>query len=79
MIKEFGLALASAVLIDALVVRCVMLPALLQILGRVTWQIPAWLERILPRITIEGSLGRAPAEPQPVEPRVRREPAEALD
>ena len=78
-IKEFGLALASAVLIDALVVRCVMLPALLQILGPVTWRIPGWLDRVLPRISIEGSLGRPPLEAEPAAPRVRREPAEVLD
>ncbi len=55
-IKEFGLSLASAVFLDALVVRCMMLPATLNILGRVTWALPAWLERLLPRLNIEGAL-----------------------
>ncbi len=55
-IKEFGLSLASAVFLDALVVRCLLLPAVLSIVGRRTWLLPAWLDRILPRLNIEGSV-----------------------
>src|SRR5271154_3988159 len=58
-IKEFGLSLASAVFLDALVVRCLLLPATLHIIGPVTWQLPAWLDRRLPRLNIEGTLGQA--------------------
>jgi putative drug exporter of the RND superfamily len=54
-IKEFGLSLASAVFLDALVVRCLLLPAVLSIIGRRTWELPAWLDRLLPRINIEGT------------------------
>ena len=54
-IKEFGLSLASAVLLDALVVRCLLLPAVLHIVGERTWRIPAWLDRVLPRLNIEGT------------------------
>jgi putative drug exporter of the RND superfamily len=54
-IKEFGLSLASAVFLDALVVRCLLLPATLAILKDWTWSLPAWLARALPRINIEGS------------------------
>jgi RND superfamily putative drug exporter len=53
-IKEFGLSLASAVFLDALVIRCLLLPAVLTLIGARTWQIPAWLERVLPRVNIEG-------------------------
>jgi putative drug exporter of the RND superfamily len=53
-IKEFGFGLAAAVFLDALVVRCVMLPAVLEILGPVTWALPEWIDRRLPRIRIEG-------------------------
>ena len=53
-IKEFGLSLASAVFLDALVVRCLLLPATLTLLGAATWRIPAWLDRILPHINVEG-------------------------
>jgi RND superfamily putative drug exporter len=52
-IKEFGLSLASAVFLDALVIRCLLLPAVLTIVGVRAWQIPSWLSW-LPRINIEG-------------------------
>ncbi|MGA8363744.1 MAG: MMPL family transporter [Solirubrobacteraceae bacterium] len=55
-IKEFGLSLASAVLLDALVVRCLLLPAVLHLVGERTWKIPAWLDRVLPRLNIEGTV-----------------------
>ena len=58
-IKEFGLSLASAVFLDALVVRCLLLPAVLDIVGPRTWSIPAWLDRALPRLNIEGTSVRA--------------------
>jgi RND superfamily putative drug exporter len=54
-IKEFGLSLASAVFLDAVVVRCLLLPAVLSIVGERTWWLPAWLDRILPRLNIEGT------------------------
>jgi RND superfamily putative drug exporter len=57
-IKEFGLALASAVFLDAIVVRCLLLPAVLHILGDATWAIPARLDRLLPRVNIEGGATR---------------------
>jgi putative drug exporter of the RND superfamily len=58
-IKEFGLSLASAVFLDALVVRCLLLPATLSVLGGVTWALPAWLGRVLPQLNIEGTLPAA--------------------
>ncbi|HXA54250.1 MAG TPA: MMPL family transporter, partial [Solirubrobacteraceae bacterium] len=54
-IKEFGLSLASAVFLDALVVRCMLLPALLHIVGERAWRFPTWLDRRLPRLNIEGT------------------------
>jgi len=67
-LKEFGFGLAVAVFLDALVVRCVLLPAVLELLGPTTWRLPRWLETRLPHINIEGSTARAlPAiEPLPV-------------
>jgi putative drug exporter of the RND superfamily len=80
-IKEFGLSLASAVFLDALVVRCMLLPATLDILGRVTWSLPARLDRLLPRLNVEGTReregaaaardGRASAAPAGMPPRGR--------
>ena len=56
-VKEFGFGLAAAVFLDALVVRCVMLPAVLELLGEITWKLPRWLDERLPHINIEGSAG----------------------
>ncbi len=55
-IKEFGLSLASAVLLDAVVVRCLLLPATLNLLGTITWKLPAALDRAMPRLNVEGTL-----------------------
>jgi putative drug exporter of the RND superfamily len=52
-IELFGLGLASAVFLDALVIRCVLLPAVLELLGDRTWSFPGWLDRRLPRFAIE--------------------------
>jgi putative drug exporter of the RND superfamily len=60
-IKEFGLSLASAVFLDALIVRCMLLPATLNLIGRITWSLPGWLDRLLPRVSVEGSLPRGDA------------------
>jgi putative drug exporter of the RND superfamily len=54
-IKEFGLSLASAVFLDALVVRCLLLPATLELLGTRTWMLPGRLAGVLPRIDVEGA------------------------
>jgi RND superfamily putative drug exporter len=53
-VKEFGVGLAVAIAIDATVVRCLLVPAVMTLLGRASWWMPAWLDRILPRISIEG-------------------------
>jgi RND superfamily putative drug exporter len=59
----FGLVTASAVLLDALVVRMLLLPAVLQLLGRTTWMLPRWLDRRLPRVAIEAERGSRPRPP----------------
>jgi RND superfamily putative drug exporter len=59
--KEFGLLLAVAILTDALVVRMTLVPSLLTLLGERAWYLPAWLDRLLPNITIEPPHGRAEA------------------
>jgi RND superfamily putative drug exporter len=53
-LKLFGLGLAVAVLIDATIVRMLLVPATMELLGDRNWWIPAWLDRILPRIDVEG-------------------------
>jgi putative drug exporter of the RND superfamily len=54
-VKQFGIGLAVAVVLDATIVRCLLVPALMVKLGSVNWYIPGWLERLLPRISIEGA------------------------
>jgi putative drug exporter of the RND superfamily len=52
-LKLFGIGLASAIFLDATIVRMVLVPAVMQLLGPRNWWIPDWLERILPRLDVE--------------------------
>jgi RND superfamily putative drug exporter len=54
-VKQFGVGLAFAVAIDATVVRCLLVPATMVLVGRRNWWFPAWLERIVPEVDIEGN------------------------
>ncbi len=54
-VKEFGLGLAVAVLVDATVVRLLLVPATMELMGDWNWWLPGWLERLVPRISIEGA------------------------
>ena len=53
-IKEFGLGLATAIFVDVAIVRFIMVPATMELLGKWNWWFPAWLDRIVPRLDIEG-------------------------
>jgi uncharacterized membrane protein YdfJ with MMPL/SSD domain len=53
-VKQFGLGMAVAVAVDATVVRCVLVPAIMALLGSAGWWFPKWLERITPNFSIEG-------------------------
>jgi RND superfamily putative drug exporter len=61
--KEFGLLLAVAILADALLVRMMLVPSLLTMLGEKSWYMPRWLDRLLPNITIEPPHDRERAQP----------------
>ena len=52
-IKLFGIGLGAGVLLDAFVVRTLLVPSLMQVLGKANWYLPAWLDRALPRLSIE--------------------------
>jgi RND superfamily putative drug exporter len=54
LIKSIGFALAFGILIDAFVVRMTLIPALMALLGERAWWLPGWLERLLPRVDVEG-------------------------
>jgi RND superfamily putative drug exporter len=53
-IKQFGLGMAAAVAIDATLIRCVLVPAVMTLLDRAAWWMPGWLDRATPEISIEG-------------------------
>ncbi|MDT9699264.1 MMPL family transporter [Streptomyces sp. P17] len=63
MLQAFGLSLAAAVFFDALVVRMTIVPAVMALLGRRAWWLPGPLDRLLPRIDIEGDAEEAHTEP----------------
>ncbi len=70
-IKILGLGLAAAVAIDATVVRMLLVPATMKLLGDRNWWIPHWLDRILPNLVVEpeglpGDVDEEPAVPEPV-------------
>ena len=69
MAKMFGIGLAAAVLIDATLIRMVLVPATMELLGDRNWWLPGWLDRLLPRIKVDGPAdaedlvtGEAPVE-----------------
>jgi RND superfamily putative drug exporter len=53
-VKEFGVGLAVAIAIDSTVVRCLLVPAVMVLLGKRAWWLPAWMEKLLPHVSIEG-------------------------
>ena len=53
-IKEIGLGLAVAIAIDATLVRCLLVPAVMVLLGRRAWSLPGWMDRFMHHISIEG-------------------------
>ena len=65
-IKLFGLGLAVAVLLDATIIRLLLVPATMELLGDRNWWLPRWLDRLLPSINVEG-------EPEAVEQEPERE------
>lgn len=56
-IKMMGLGLATAIFVDATVVRIILVPATMKLMGDRNWWMPAWLDRILPTVDIEGEAG----------------------
>jgi len=54
-IKEFGIGLAVAVIVDATIVRCLLVPALMVLTGKLNWYMPRWLDTIVPHANIEGA------------------------
>ncbi|MET0800995.1 MAG: MMPL family transporter, partial [Actinomycetota bacterium] len=64
-VKLFGVGLASAVLLDATIVRMLLVPATMELLGDANWWLPRWLDRALPRVAVEGEDLQAEPELEP--------------
>ncbi len=67
-IKMMGLGLATAIFVDATIVRVVLVPATMKLMGDANWWIPGWLDRLLPTIDIDGEAGLPEPELEPVGP-----------
>ena len=52
-IKQFGIGLAGAIIIDAFIIRTALVPAVMHLIGKANWWLPAWLDRIIPRLNVE--------------------------
>jgi putative drug exporter of the RND superfamily len=80
-IKEFGLGLAAAILVDAIVIRSALVPSLMLLFGKANWWFPRWLDCMLPRIHVEpedlDELDEAGPTPPPAPPHPELTPAEA--
>ncbi|WP_235032137.1 MMPL family transporter [Actinacidiphila yanglinensis] len=60
-IAEFGVALSVGIVLDALMIRMVVVPALMHLFGRANWWMPRWLDRALPSLSVEGDIEAPPA------------------
>jgi RND superfamily putative drug exporter len=70
---QIGLGFAAAIFVDAFIIRTVLVPAVMHMLGRANWWLPAWLDRLLPRFHVEpADLGPVRIEPQPATSATRR-------
>jgi putative drug exporter of the RND superfamily len=65
-LAEFGFALAFSVLVDALIIRGLLVPALMHLLGPANWALPGWLDRLLPRLAVEAADHAAVTDPEEV-------------
>ena len=76
-IKMFGLGLATAIFVDATIVRVILVPATMKLMGDANWWLPAWLDRILPTIDVEGPSPAAVEPVREVDAETDREPVPA--
>ena len=71
-IKEFGIGLAAGILVDAILIRMCIVPSLMMLFGKGNWWFPGWLDRILPKVSVdaddlaEQTADQAGSEPEPV-------------
>ncbi|MEP7023076.1 MAG: MMPL family transporter [Actinomycetota bacterium] len=65
-IEQFGVGLAGAIVIDAFIIRTVLVPAVMHLSGRANWWLPRWLDKILPQLSVEPGDPARPAGPPAV-------------
>ena len=75
-VKMLGLGLAVAVAVDATLVRLVLVPATMELLGNANWWFPKWLDRIVPHLDFDTPAPAAVAEPE-AEPEAEPQPEPA--
>ncbi|MBR7831016.1 MMPL family transporter [Actinospica sp. MGRD01-02] len=80
-VAEFGIGLTAAVALDAFVLRMLLVPSLMQMLGKANWWLPGWLDRILPHFSVEGDgtppVGKDYLDPDLFRTRAERKAAKA--
>ncbi len=76
-VQQFGVGLAVAVLLDATVVRCLLVPALMVLMGKYNWWMPRWLDRLVPQLSIEGAEFFKARDAQRLNARAPATPAQA--
>ncbi len=63
LLQQFGIGMAVAIFIDAFIIRCLLVPAIMRLMGRAAWWMPKWMDRALPHVTVEPEPETAPREP----------------
>ncbi|HET9168437.1 MAG TPA: MMPL family transporter [Actinospica sp.] len=80
-VAEFGIGLTAAVALDAFVLRMMLVPSIMQLLGKANWWLPGWLDRILPHFSVEGDgtppVGNEHLDPALFQTRAERKAAKA--
>jgi RND superfamily putative drug exporter len=76
-VKLIGLGLASAIFIDAFILRTILVPAVMHLLGRSNWYFPAWLEKVTPRVSVEPADDGWELERDPAGPKAPEQPVGA--
>jgi putative drug exporter of the RND superfamily len=66
LLQQFGISMAVAIFIDAFVIRCLLVPAIMKVMGRGAWWMPKWLDKALPHVTVEPESEPRPVEREPV-------------
>ena len=73
-VKQFGVGMGVAVAVDATIVRCLLVPAVMVLVGKANWWFPRWLDKIVPNFSIEGEQWFRERDAAAAEAVARRDP-----